>query len=102
MARVSIAHNANVRIAVQEAIQLIGDITEFIHPKDRVVIKPNLVLAVPPFTGWVTDFPVVQAIIELCQQVNPKEIVIAAGSGGNDTDLAFRIGGYIELSKNMM
>lgn len=96
---VSIAYDTNVRVAVRKAITLLGGISEFIHPGDQVVIKPNLVLAMPPFTGWVTDFLVVQAIIELCQQVNPKEIVIAEGSGGTDTDLAYRSGGYIELAK---
>jgi uncharacterized protein (DUF362 family) len=99
LAKVAIARNTNVHLAVQEAIHLLGAITEFIDPGDRVVIKPNLVIPAPLFSGWVTDYPVVQAIVELCLGVKPKEIVIAEGSGGNDTKLAYRSGGYIELAK---
>jgi uncharacterized protein (DUF362 family) len=99
LAKVAIARNTNVRATVEKAIDFLGGITEFITPGDRVVIKPNLVLPTPPFSGWITDYPIVQAIVELCQQVKPKEIVIAEGSGGNDTTLAYRSGGYIELAK---
>ena len=99
MAIVSIVQNDSVRIAVQDAIQLLGGIEEFVNPKDKVVIKPNLVFALPPFTGFTTDFPVIQAIIELCQAVRPSEVSIAEGSGGIDTELAFRSSGYTELAK---
>ncbi|MFX1319995.1 MAG: DUF362 domain-containing protein, partial [Promethearchaeota archaeon] len=90
---VSIVQHENVRFAIEEAINLLGGIERFLQHGDQIVIKPNLVLPAPPFSGWVTDYPVVQAIVELCQQVKPKEIMIAEGSGGNDTELAYRRGG---------
>jgi len=96
---VSIVQSKHERDAVDEAINLVGGIERFVTPKDKVVIKPNLVFAAPPFSGWITDYPVVQAIIELCQRAKPKKIVIAEGSGGNDTYLAYRSGGYTELAK---
>ncbi|MHA2361263.1 MAG: DUF362 domain-containing protein, partial [Candidatus Thorarchaeota archaeon] len=99
MATVSIVQNDSIRIAVQDAIKLLGGIESFVHPQDKVVIKPNLVFGLPPFTGFTTDPPIVQAIIELCQSMNPSEVTIAEGSGGIDTNLAFRIGGYTELAK---
>ncbi|MFW9934567.1 MAG: DUF362 domain-containing protein [Candidatus Thorarchaeota archaeon] len=99
MVLVSIANNHKVGLAVAEAIQLLGGMKRFVHAQDTVVIKPNLVFAVPPFTGFTTDYPVVQAIIRLCQRCDPAELIIAEGSGGVDTELAFRSCGYPELAK---
>ena len=99
MAIVSIVQHENIRFAVHEAIQLLGGIGSFVQKQDRVVIKPNLVFGLPPFNGFTTDYSIVEAIIILCQQVKPAEVVIAEGSGGIETKLAFRIGGYTELAK---
>lgn len=99
MAIVSIAQENNMRIAVQKAIRLLGGIENFVCQQDKVVIKPNLVFALPPFTGFTTDYPIVQAIIQLCQGMKPSQIAIAEGSGGYDTKLAFRKGGFLELAK---
>ncbi|MHA2426261.1 MAG: DUF362 domain-containing protein [Candidatus Thorarchaeota archaeon] len=99
MAIVSIVQDKNIRFAVQKAIDLLGGIESFVHPQDKVVIKPNLVFGLPPFTGFTTDPPIIDAIIQLCQSMNPSETIIAEGSGGIDTKLAFRISGYMELAK---
>ncbi len=99
MAVVSVVQSDNVRIAVEEAIQLLGGIECLVNPKDKVVIKPNLVFGLPPFTGLTTDYPIVQAVIETCQKVGSLDFAIAEGSGGIDTKLAFRIGGYVELAE---
>ncbi|MFW9786163.1 MAG: DUF362 domain-containing protein [Candidatus Thorarchaeota archaeon] len=53
----------------------------------------------PPYTGFTTDPPIIEAIIELCMKVGPMELTIAEGAGGIDTNLAFRISGYIELAE---
>jgi uncharacterized protein (DUF362 family) len=99
MAIVSIVQKDSIRTAVEESIRLLGGIESFVKPHDTVVIKPNLVFGLPPFTGFTTDPPIVQAIIELCQKVNPSKVTIAEGSGGIDTKLAFRISGYTELAE---
>ncbi|MHA2377453.1 MAG: DUF362 domain-containing protein, partial [Candidatus Thorarchaeota archaeon] len=99
MAIVSIVQNDSIGTAVEESIRLLGGIESFVHPHDKVVIKPNLVFGLPPFTGFTTDPPIVRAIIDLCQSMNPSEMTIAEGSGGSDTNLAFRISGYTELAK---
>ncbi len=100
MVEVSIVQDAKVEIAVRKAIDLLGGIEQFVTPRDRVVIKPNLVFAMRPFTGFTTDPTVIQAIVEQCQRMNPSEIVIAEGSGGIDTPLAFLSCGYTELLKD--
>ena len=99
MTIVSIVQDNSIRTAVEESIRFLGGIESFVRPQDKVVIKPNLVFGLPPFTGFTTDPPIVQAIVELCQSVGPLELTIAEGSGGIDTKLAFRISGYIELAE---
>ncbi|MFX1482819.1 MAG: DUF362 domain-containing protein [Promethearchaeota archaeon] len=96
---VSIVQNNSIKSAVEESIRFLGGIESFVQPKDKVVIKPNLVFGLPPFTGFTTDFPVVQAIVEMCQSVGPVELTIAEGSGGIDTKIAFRTSGYAELAE---
>ena len=63
---VSVVQNADIEFAVKEAINLVGGIENFVNPRDKVVIKPNLVLALPSNTGLTTDPRVIQVIIELC------------------------------------
>jgi uncharacterized protein (DUF362 family) len=99
MVEVSIVQDADVETAVRKAVNLLGGIKQFVRPKDQVVVKPNLVFALRPFTGFTTDPPVVQAIVKLCEQVNPSEIIIAEGSGGIDTSLAFLSCGYTDILK---
>jgi len=99
MAVVSIVQNHSIRTAVEESIRLLGGIESFVQPEDKVVIKPNLVFGLPPYTGFTTDPPIIQAIVEMCQSVAPVELTIAEGSGGIDTNLAFRISGYTELAE---
>ena len=94
---VSIFQDSEVGIAVRKAIDFLGGIENFVHPQEKVVIKPNLVFAVPPHTGFTTDPPVIKAIIELCQKINPSEIIIAEGSGGIDSHISFLSCGYGEL-----
>jgi len=96
---VSVVQNVDVELAVKEAINLVGGIESFVHPHDKVVIKPNLVLALPSNTGLTTDPRVVQAILELCRSMSPSEVVIAEGSGGADTEMAFERCGYSELAR---
>ena len=99
MVDVAVVQNDNIQNAVEEAIHLLGGIEKFVSLGNKVVIKPNLVFALPPFTGFTTDYPVVQAILQLCQKMKIRGVTIAEGSGGIDTDLAFRCGGYPELAK---
>lgn len=96
---VSVIENVDVDYAVQEAINLVGGIRSFVHPHDRVVIKPNLVLDLPSDTGLTTDPRVVQAIIELCKSIDSLFVIIAEGSGGVDTSTAFEKCGYKELAR---
>jgi uncharacterized protein (DUF362 family) len=99
VAVVSVVQNSNIKLAVQEAINLVGGIKNFVRPHDRVVIKPNLVFALPYDTGFTTDPRVVQAIVQLCKSADPLDVIIAEGAGGTDTKLAFKRCGYSELAR---
>ncbi len=99
MVVVSIVQNVNIELAVQEAINLVGGIENFVRPQDKVVIKPNLVFALPYDTGFTTDPRVVQAIVQLCKSADPLDVIIAEGAGGTDTKLAFERCGYSELAR---
>jgi len=96
---VSVVQNADVGLAVQEAISLVGEIESFVRPHNKVIIKPNLVMALPSHMGFTTDPRVVQAIVELCRRVNPFDVTVAEGSGGVDTKMAFERCGYSELAR---
>ena len=96
---VSIVQDENTKHAVRRAVDLIGGIGAFVKPQDRIVIKPNLTTALPSDTGLTTDPQVVEALINLCMERNPAEIIIAEGSGGAETKLAFERCGYSPLTE---
>jgi uncharacterized protein (DUF362 family) len=98
VAKVSVIQNDNVEIAVREAVSHIGGIESIVKPGDKVVIKPNLVTAMPSEAGMTTDPRVVQVMIDLCREMNPSSIVIAEGTATADTNMAFEKVGYSELS----
>ena len=100
MAIVSIARDPDVIRGVREAIDLLSGIEKFVHPGDRVVIKPNLVFALPADTGFTTDPTVVRGLLELLGPVKPSEVIIAEGSGGADTKMAFERCGYARLARS--
>ena len=99
MAVVSVVQNEDVQQAVLEAVGLLGGIESFVQPNDKVVIKPNLVFALPSDTGFTTDPRVVQAIVELCRSANASDVTIAEGSGGTETKMAFERCGYSEIAR---
>ncbi|RJO65338.1 MAG: DUF362 domain-containing protein [Candidatus Omnitrophota bacterium] len=55
---------------VQKAITLLGGISEFIKPKSRVLVKPNLLIAKPPELGITTHPEVVRAVIRLLKTID--------------------------------
>jgi len=96
---VSIVQDDNAGQAVRRAVDLIGGIEAFVKPQDKIVIKPNLTTALPSDTGLTTDPKVVETLIDLCIERDPSEIIIAEGSGGAETDVAFERCGYSQLAE---
>lgn len=69
-------------------------------PSMKVGIKPNLVVAKPADSGATTDPRLVAALVAFLQDVGIKDITIMESSWvGDDTERAFKVCGYTEISK---
>jgi uncharacterized protein (DUF362 family)/Pyruvate/2-oxoacid:ferredoxin oxidoreductase delta subunit len=64
-----------VEQAVRRAVDLLGGISLFVKPGDRVLIKPNLLKACPP-SGAVTTHPeILRAVIRLVREAGGKAFI---------------------------
>lgn len=95
--RVSIARGSDPYETTIHALNHVQDEIVF-KPKDRILIKPNIVRPVLPGKGITTDVRVVEAIIDFLIRKGVEEIVIAEG-GNPGTDKAFKKLGFKELEK---
>jgi len=67
--------STNLKLDIQRIIQpIIGDISQFIKPTDRILLKPNFNTA-DPFPGS-TAMDFLQAVIEIFSEAKPKEIIV--------------------------
>jgi len=66
----------NIEAGVEEAIELLGGMAEVTRGKDRIMLKPNLVVADPDST---TKLPVMRALVRLMRSAH-KDVSIGEGS----------------------
>ena len=67
--------SADLKSDIKKLIQpIIGDISGFIKPTDRVLLKPNFNTA-DPFPGS-TAMDFLQAVIEIFSEAKPKELIV--------------------------
>jgi uncharacterized protein (DUF362 family)/Pyruvate/2-oxoacid:ferredoxin oxidoreductase delta subunit len=64
-----------VHDAVKRAVELLGDMQDFVKPGERVLIKPNLLKARPPEAAVTTHPEVVRAVIRLVHEAGGRAIV---------------------------
>ncbi|SET32348.1 Uncharacterized conserved protein, DUF362 family [Natronincola peptidivorans] len=93
---VSITHNQSEQQSIIEAINLLP-IDEIIKEGDRVVITPNWVKAKPPYTATVVGPETLKKLIQYVKNKKPQKVVIATGSGGDDTQKVFQTVGYNKI-----
>ncbi|MBW1996654.1 MAG: DUF362 domain-containing protein [Deltaproteobacteria bacterium] len=62
--------------ALSRVFDLLGGLNKYVKNGDRVLIKPNVVVPEPPWTGVNTDPRVLEALIELIKGNNPKRIMV--------------------------
>ncbi|MBI5969458.1 MAG: DUF362 domain-containing protein [Deltaproteobacteria bacterium] len=74
--RVSISKGKDIARIVRQAITLVGGLEKLISSRARVLIKPNLSVALPAKTGVITDPRVVLALIQLVREAGAKEIMV--------------------------
>jgi uncharacterized protein (DUF362 family) len=74
--RVGIAKGKDVVKAVRQAVSLAGGLDQLISPDSRVLIKPNLSVALPARTGVTTNPRVVTALIQFVREAGAREILV--------------------------
>lgn len=62
--------------ALSRVFDLLGGLNKFVKNGDRVLIKPNVVVPEPPWTGVNTDPRLLEALVEILQGNNPKKIMV--------------------------
>ena len=68
--------NDNIGTAVEEAIDLLGGISEVTEGKERIMLKPNLMAPVPEAT---TKLDVIKTLAQMMKKAG-KEVLIGEGS----------------------
>ncbi len=61
----------------------------------RIIIKPNLVTSAPP--PATTNVAMIDVLVDYIKEKSNAEIIVAEGSGGCDTDVAYEKLGYNKL-----
>ena len=59
-----------VEASVRKVIDLLGGITNFVKPKSKVLVKPNLLMAKEPEFGIDTHPEVVRSVIKILKEIN--------------------------------
>src|SRR3972149_4462122 len=79
--RVGISRGKNIARMVRQAVTLAGGLEKIISPRSRVLIKPNLGVALPAKTGVTTDPRVVTALIQLVREAGAEEVMVGERAG---------------------
>lgn len=74
---VSIVRGIGITRTVRKALELIGGVKNVVRPGDRVLIKPNLVVPLPPDRAATTSPEVVKSVIECVKEADAGEIIVA-------------------------
>lgn len=95
---VSITKNETEQQSIVDSLNNLP-VKDIIHEGDKVVITPNWVNAKSPSTATVVGPETLRALIQYVKKFNPKEIVVATGSGGEETESIFHKVGYDNIIK---
>jgi uncharacterized protein (DUF362 family)/Pyruvate/2-oxoacid:ferredoxin oxidoreductase delta subunit len=66
---------AQVEATVRRAVDLLGGMGQFVEPEQRVLVKPNLLLASDPARAVVTHPSVVRAVVILVQEAGGRVLI---------------------------
>lgn len=82
---------------VRAAVAALGGMGGFVHPGDRVVIKPNIAFARNPGTGADTNPDVLAATIRLCKEAGAKEVLVVE-HGIDQSAVSFLLSGASDVA----
>ena len=98
-ATVAIVRGTSPSQMVRKSLKLIQG-TNLVSPDDKVLIKPNYVVAKHPSTGVTTDSRVVEALIKFAKECGAIDITVGEGGSG-DTEAAFETVGIKEITSKL-
>ncbi|TFG05048.1 MAG: DUF362 domain-containing protein [Promethearchaeota archaeon] len=73
---VSIIQDEKPQICVQKTIALLGGIQQFVHPDEKILLKPNLVVPLKTDTGVTTNPEIISALIQLCYDAEAAKVYV--------------------------
>lgn len=98
MSKLVVSYGIEPKDMVREALAAIGAAST-INSKDKIGIKPNLVVDQPAALGATTSVKVVAGIIEYLQNAGCHNIIVLESSSiGHSTARAFSVCGYDKLA----
>lgn len=80
---------AEVKTALEACLLPLGGIMQYVHPGDRVLIKPNLLASRGPEAAVTTHPSVVRAVVELVQEQGAT-VLVGDSPGGRNTPSSYR------------
>ncbi|HDN01683.1 MAG TPA: DUF362 domain-containing protein [Candidatus Bathyarchaeota archaeon] len=95
--RVAIAKAKDPYEALNKALKLI-EAEKLVNKEDKILIKPNYVVAKHPSTGVTTDPRVIDGLIMFLKNLGASRIVVGEGGAG-DTERAFNVVGIREVTR---
>jgi uncharacterized protein (DUF362 family) len=93
---VAITKSNDEVLAINECFELLNA-TGLINSNDVVVITPNWVQQQKPETGIVVGPENLRTIIQFVKKQNPKQIIVATGSGQKETIEIMRFSGFDKI-----
>jgi uncharacterized protein (DUF362 family)/NAD-dependent dihydropyrimidine dehydrogenase PreA subunit len=87
--------------SIKSVLQLIGGIEAIVKPKDKVLLKPNLLTPKPPSAAVTTHPNIVSAMIEIIQSANGKVLIGDSSGGIGQTEKAFQESGIKRVAESL-
>lgn len=84
----TVAIKKNPQDQLGDVIEKLLDLIDYLPAKEKILLKPNIVVAATPEEGAVTHPKVIEALVQYFRK-RKKEVVIAEGTGIFGTDIEF-------------
>ena len=89
---------AAIRKSVEEALSPLGGLSVYVAPKDKVLIKPNLVRGANPESAISPHPEILRALIELLQE-RGAEVFVGDSPGLESPEAALEASGYMAVMR---
>jgi uncharacterized protein (DUF362 family) len=101
IARTTERHRDAMSIAAltRRAVDLVGGISAFVHPGQRILIKPNCTGYFLADEGITTDPRLVAALVRLCFEAGASAVTVGESAGMDDTGKILRATGMAATAR---